>query len=165
MQHATCNNLLDISSDNSYYKRVTLFLQYGTPKCDSYPMETITPYPHYDTPTPYADNCPTRQVLDLIADKWTVLIIGLLENGPQRFSELRRAIEGISQKMLTQNLRRLERDGIVTRTVYAEVPPRVEYALTPLGTTLCVPITAIRDWAGTHIEAIVVAQAAYDSKG
>lgn len=116
----------------------------------------------YDTPTPYAYNCPTRQVLDLIADKWTVLIIGLLEGDPRRFSELRRAIEGISQKMLTQTLRRLERDGIVTRTVYAEVPPRVEYELTPLGKTLCVPITAIRDWAGTHIDAIQAAQTAYD---
>ena len=77
----------------------------------------------------------------------------------------RRAIEGISQKRLTQNLRRLERDGIVTRTVYAEVPPRVEYTLTPLGSTLCVPITAIRDWAGTHIESILDAQTRYDGKG
>ncbi|MCA9958343.1 MAG: helix-turn-helix transcriptional regulator, partial [Anaerolineales bacterium] len=73
----------------------------------------------------YNSNCPTRQVLDRIGDKWTALIIGLLEEGPQRFSALQRNIGGISQKMLTQTLRNLERDGLVNRVLYAEVPPRV----------------------------------------
>ncbi|MCC6261905.1 MAG: helix-turn-helix transcriptional regulator, partial [Anaerolineales bacterium] len=95
----------------------------------------------------YKEACPTRLALDRIADKWTTLIIGLLENRPRRFSELKREIEGISQKMLTQTLRGLERDGLVTRTVYAQIPPRVEYELTALGQTLCEPIAAIRHWA------------------
>src|SRR5690606_36960711 len=75
----------------------------------------------------YAADCPTRRVLDLIGDKWSVLIIGMLEDEPKRFSQLQRSIGGISQKMLTQTLRRLERDGIICRTMYPEVPPRVEY--------------------------------------
>lgn len=112
----------------------------------------------------YSHNCPTRQVLDRIGDKWTALIIGVLEEGPQRFSELRRCIGGISQKMLTQTLRNLERDGLVNRTVYAEVPPRVEYKLTPLGKTLCEPLAAIRDWSMDHIDEIVTAQSVYDAK-
>lgn len=120
-------------------------------------METIEVYGDV-----YASNCPTRQVLDRIGDKWTALIIGILEEGPQRFSELRRGIGGISQKMLTQTLRSLERDGLVTRTVYAEVPPRVEYALTPLGKTLCAPLAAIRQWAEANIAEVASAQAVYD---
>ncbi len=122
-------------------------------------METIEVYGDV-----YASNCPTRQVLDRIGDKWTALVIGMLEEGPKRFSELRRAIGGISQKMLTQTLRSLERDGLVNRTVYAEVPPRVEYELTPLGETLCTPIAAIRQWAEANIAEVAAAQAAYDSR-
>lgn len=110
----------------------------------------------------YAGDCPTRQVLDRIGDKWTALIIGLLDERTMRFSELRRSIGGISQKMLTQTLRNLERDGLVTRSVYAEVPPRVEYTLTDLGETLVGPITAIREWSERHIEAIEAARMAYD---
>jgi DNA-binding HxlR family transcriptional regulator len=112
----------------------------------------------------YADNCPTRQILDRISDKWTALVIGLLEGQTLRFSELRRCIGGISQKMLTQTLRNLERDGLVTRTVYAEVPPRVEYTLTPLGETLVEPLKIIRQWAEIHIGAVVVAQSEYDKQ-
>jgi DNA-binding HxlR family transcriptional regulator len=112
----------------------------------------------------YAENCPTRQVLDRIGDRWTTLVIGLLEDRPMRFSELQRAIEGVSQKMLTQTLRGLERDGLVTRTVYPEVPPRVEYDLTPLGETLCAPIKAIHQWAENHIGEVSTAQTAYDSR-
>ncbi|MEZ4669440.1 MAG: helix-turn-helix domain-containing protein [Anaerolineae bacterium] len=112
----------------------------------------------------YAANCPTRQVLDLIGDKWTALIIGLLEHRPQRFSQLQRSIEGISQKMLSQTLRQLERDGLVQRTVFPEVPLRVEYRLTALGQTLCVPIAAIRDWASANIDDITRAQKQYDNK-
>lgn len=112
----------------------------------------------------YAADCPTRQVLDRIGDKWTTLVLLLLEDGPRRFSELRRSIVGISQKMLTQTLRSLERDGLVSRTIYAEVPPRVEYALTPLGKTLCTPIAAIVCWSETHIGEVLAAQALYDAR-
>jgi DNA-binding HxlR family transcriptional regulator len=112
----------------------------------------------------YNGNCPTRQVLDRIGDKWTALIIGLLEDRTMRFSELQHSIGGISQKMLTQTLRSLERDGLLTRTIYAEVPPRVEYTITPLGKTLCAPIRAIREWAETHIEQVSTAQNNYDAR-
>lgn len=112
----------------------------------------------------YSGNCPTRQVLDLISDRWTVLVIGLLEVKNHRFSALQRHIGGISQKMLSHTLRQLERDGLVTRTVYAQVPPKVEYALTPLGRTLCEPLAAIRQWAELHIDSITEAQAAYESR-
>src|SRR5882762_10463739 len=110
----------------------------------------------------YDKNCPTRQMLDRIADKYTVLVIVFLQDRPRRFNELQRMITGISQKVLTQTVRSLERDGLVTRTVYAEVPPRVEYALTPLGETLIEPLAALRTWAETHIDAVIAAQAAYD---
>lgn len=112
----------------------------------------------------YSAVCPTRQILDLIGDKWTALIIGLLEEKTMRFSELRREIDGISQKMLTQTLRKLERDGMVMRTVYPEVPPRVEYSLTPLGETLTAPLAAFREWAETHIDAVTQAQIEYDMR-
>jgi DNA-binding HxlR family transcriptional regulator len=112
----------------------------------------------------YNPDCPTRQVLDLIADKWTALIIGLLEKRPHRFVELQRRIGGISQKMLTQNLRNLERDGLVLRTIYAEVPPRVEYELTPLGKTLCEQLAELRKWSEANIEAIMAAQQRYDAR-
>jgi len=88
------------------------------------------------TPQPYGKNVP-------FGDKWTTLIILLLDGRPRRFSELERSIQGISHKMLSQTLRDMERDGFVTRTVYPEVPPRVEYALTPLGKTLIAPITTL----------------------
>lgn len=110
----------------------------------------------------YASNCPTREVLDRIGDKWTALIIGVLEEGTMRFSDIQRRIGGISQKMLTQTLRSLERDGLITRTVYPEVPPRVEYALTPLGATLTQALAAIRHWAEANINEVVTAQQEYD---
>ncbi|MBX3066404.1 MAG: helix-turn-helix domain-containing protein [Anaerolineae bacterium] len=112
----------------------------------------------------YAEDCPTRRVLDRIGDKWTTLIIGLLEEGPQRFSALQRSIQGISHKMLTQTLRSLERDGLISRKIYPEVPPHVEYALTPLGKTLCDPITAILRWSEEHIGEVSAAQQRYDAK-
>jgi len=111
---------------------------------------------------PYVSDCPSREILNLIGDKWTTLVIGLLDGHTMRFSELRRQIGGISQKMLTQTLRNLERDGLVERTVYAEVPPRVEYALTPLGKTLTKPLNALLAWAETHLEAVAESQEAYD---
>jgi len=112
----------------------------------------------------YLSDCPIRQVLDRIADKWTTLVLGLLEERPMRFSELQRGIGGISQKMLTQTLRGLERDGLVIRTIYPEVPPHVEYRLSRLGVTLCGPIAAIQHWAENHIDEVISAQTAYDSR-
>jgi len=112
----------------------------------------------------YDSSCPTRAALDRIADKWTVLILGLLEVGPRRFSYLQRGIDGISQKMLTQTLRGLERDGLISRTVYPEVPPHVEYDLTALGRTLSEPIAAVRRWAEEHIDEVTLAQQVYDKR-
>ena len=91
-------------------------------------------------------------------------MIAYLQDRPRRFNELQRIITGISQKMLTQTLRSLERDGLVTRTIYPEVPPRVEYALTALGETLIGPLVALRTWAESNIEAVIDAQATYDKK-
>ena len=110
----------------------------------------------------YASNCPTREVLDRIGDKWTALIIGVLEEGTMRFSDIQRRIGGISQKMLTQTSRNLERDGLVTRTIYPQVPPRVEYTLTPLGKTLTQALAAIRNWAEANINQVTTAQHEYD---
>lgn len=108
--------------------------------------------------------CPTRLILNRIADKWTVLVMILLESETQRFSHLQREIGGISQKMLTQTLRGLERDGLVTRKVYATVPPKVEYALTPLGHTLKDMLYAIKTWSEANIEAVLSAQKNYDAQ-
>lgn len=112
--------------------------------------------------SPYRADCPTRHILDRIGDRWTVLIVGALQDGSARFSELRRRIEGISQKMLTQTLRGLERDGLVRRTVYPEVPVRVEYALTEAGRTLGEPLRALQEWAVTHLGDVSASQQAYD---
>jgi len=106
--------------------------------------------------------CPTRLVLDRVADKWTVMIVARLAARTMRFGELRRDIAGISQKMLTQTLRGLERDGLVARQVHLEVPPRVEYSLTPLGATLVGILTHIKEWAEGNIEAVLRAQRVYD---
>jgi len=106
----------------------------------------------------YAALCPTRQALDRIADKWTVLIIGSLAERPHRFGELRRAIDGISQKMLTQTLRSLELDGLVARRVKPTVPVTVEYSLTATGRTLTNPLEAIRRWAEEHIDEVLAAR-------
>lgn len=107
--------------------------------------------------------CPTRQMLDRIADKWSVLIIRRLADGTLRFSELRRAIGGISQKVLTSTLRGLERDGIVNRRLYASVPPRVEYSLTELGSSLVRLVADICAWAEGHMEEVQKARKVYDS--
>lgn len=112
---------------------------------------------------PYAAACPTRRVLGIIANKWTALVIVLLAQGTKRFQQMRREIDGITQKMLTQTLRELERDGLVNRRVYAEVPPRVEYSLTPLGHTLIDPLAALHVWAVAHVEEIEAARAAAEA--
>jgi len=108
--------------------------------------------------------CPLRDILDRVGDKWSVLVVILLGDGKMRFSDLRRAIEGISQRMLTQTLRQLERDGLVSRTVYPSVPVRVEYELTALGRTLIEPLSALAGWAETNREEILANRVAYDSR-
>jgi DNA-binding HxlR family transcriptional regulator len=111
------------------------------------------------------ESCPAvREVLNRIGDKWSVLVVALLGDGPRRFSELRRSIEGISQRMLTLTLRGLERDGLLTRTLYPSVPPRVDYALTKLGRTLLEPITTLTTWAEENRVAIQQARQRYDAK-
>jgi DNA-binding HxlR family transcriptional regulator len=132
-------------------------LQVGTFMSDSHLLETTPAWSVFDS------NCPTRQVLDCIADKWTVLIIRRLAEGTLRFAQLRRAVDGISQKVLTNTLRALERDGIVTRRIYASVPPKVEYSLTDLGRSLCNLVEGICSWAEANIEQVQAAREAYDN--
>jgi DNA-binding HxlR family transcriptional regulator len=107
-------------------------------------------------------DCPTRQLVDVLSDKWVCLVFCALEGGPQRHSEIARQISGVSQKMLTQTLRNLERNGFVTRTVTAEVPVRVDYELTDLGQHFAPVIHAIKTWAEAHIEDVLAAREAHD---
>ncbi|MFE5326623.1 winged helix-turn-helix transcriptional regulator [Embleya sp. NPDC056575] len=110
------------------------------------------------------EGCEVRQILDRVADKWSLLVIAILESRTLRFTELRREIDGISQRMLTVTLRQLERDGLVRRTVYPVVPPRVDYALTPMGTTLHTTIRSLVTWTEEHQERIAEARAEYDAR-
>ncbi len=110
------------------------------------------------------EGCPMRDILDRVGDKWTALTVILLKDGKLRFSDLRRSVDGISQRMLTQTLRQLERDGLVSRTVYPSVPVRVEYELTALGRTLIEPLSALAHWAEAHRQVILAARVAYDSR-
>lgn len=113
-------------------------------------------------PDAFSAQCPTRQVLDRIGDKWAVLILIMLDRETLRFNELRRRIESISQKMLSQTLKSLERDGLVRREVFATVPVTVEYSLTDLGRTLAATVQALTLWAERHIGAVQEAQRRYD---
>lgn len=108
---------------------------------------------------PYARGCPSRDLLNRIGDKWSVLLLGeLADEHPHRFVALRDRVQGVSEKMLTQTLRHLEEDGLVSRTVYPEVPPRVEYTLTPLGRTLRSPLAALRRRSVDHADEVVTAR-------
>ena len=111
----------------------------------------------------FREGCEVRQILDRVADKWSLLVIALLKHQTKRFSELRREIDGISQRMLTVTLRNLERDGLVKRTVYAEVPPRVEYQMTDLGCTLMGTIESLVRWTEEHQEEIARARVEFDA--
>ena len=112
-----------------------------------------------------ADACrPITDILTRVGDKWSVMVVMLLGNGTKRFNEMRRLIGGISQRMLTLTLRGLERDGLVTRTVFPTVPPRVDYALTDLGRSLLSPISALGAWAYGHRDAIDAARLAFDAR-
>jgi DNA-binding HxlR family transcriptional regulator len=118
--------------------------------------------PHLD---PQSSDCrAVSSVLARVGDKWTVLIVALLGDGPKRFNEIKRMVGGISQRMLTLTLRGLERDGLVTRTVFATVPPRVDYELTPLGRSLWEPVDALGLWARAHIGEIETARQRYDAR-
>jgi DNA-binding HxlR family transcriptional regulator len=116
-----------------------------------------------DLATPASPNtCHAREVLDRIGDKWSVYVIATLGGGTRRFTELRRNIDGISQRMLTVTLRGLERDGIITRTVHPVIPPRVDYALTPMGESLLETVAALVHWSEAHTQSIQQARARYD---
>ena len=114
------------------------------------------------TPGFASASCRVRSVLGRVGDKWAIYVVDRLGGGPRRFSELLRGIDGITARMLTVTLRGLERDGILTRTVHATVPARVDYALTPLGETLLFAIGQLVSWADNHLPEIEAAQAAYD---
>jgi DNA-binding HxlR family transcriptional regulator len=118
------------------------------------------------TNSPASACCPAHLLLDRIGSKWTTLVIGVLAQSetPTRFNDLRRQVSGISQKMLTQTLRELERDGLVMREVYPVIPPRVEYSLTRLGRTLEEPLRALGVWVETHMNEVESARAAFDAK-
>lgn len=107
-------------------------------------------------------NCPSRVVFQRVGDKWASLVIQVLAGGPVRFSDLRSKVSPITPKVLTQTLRGLERDGLVTRTVHAQVPPRVDYELTPLGRSLLEPLAQLRLWAEEHVPSILTARDTYD---
>ena len=108
--------------------------------------------------------CPSRQLLDRISDKWVTLVLAALVEGPRRYSQLSRTIAGVSQKMLTQTVRTLERDGLLTRTVTATVPVTVTYELTDLGRSLQVVITGLKTWAESHMDEVLVARSTYDAQ-
>ncbi len=117
-------------------------------------------HPHF-----HSEGCrEVSRLLARIGDKWSVLIVMLLANGPRRFNEMKRMIDGISQRMLTLTLRGLERDGLVSRTVYPTIPPRVDYELTPLGHSLREPVMALGQWAQANLGAIAAAQAHFDRR-
>jgi DNA-binding HxlR family transcriptional regulator len=122
--------------------------------------------PHPLDPTadhPESECVVVREILDRVGDKWSVLVIALLGERGRRFSELRRSIDGISQRMLTLTLRQLERDGLVSRIVHATVPPRVDYALTPLGESVLEPLTVLMQWAQDHGTDVADARRKYEA--
>ncbi|MFI6014966.1 winged helix-turn-helix transcriptional regulator [Streptomyces sp. NPDC051243] len=112
----------------------------------------------------FLKSCPTNQLLDRISDKWVSLVVAALAAGPMRYSDLGRKIAGVSPKMLTQTLRSLERDGLLTRTVTPSVPVRVDYELTALGRNLALLLTAVKDWAETHFDEVREARERYDAE-
>jgi DNA-binding HxlR family transcriptional regulator len=110
------------------------------------------------------EGCRAREVLDLVADKWSLYVVASLGSGSRRFTEIKRGIDGISQRMLTVTLRRLERDGILTRTVYEVMPPNVTYQLTPLGNSLLLATTPLVEWSTQHLPQVDAARARYDQR-
>jgi DNA-binding HxlR family transcriptional regulator len=119
---------------------------------------------HVKTANAYSADCPTRQILDRVGDKWAVLILLLVRREPMRFNALRRTIEGISQKILSQVLKSLERDGLIKRRAIATVPVTVEYSITQLGATLANAVDPLRDWAESNLKEVLNAQRRYDAQ-
>lgn len=122
-------------------------------------LDEATPNPHL--PGACRD---VSSILSRIGDKWTVLVVMMLADGPRRFNDLKRSIGGVSQRMLTLTLRGLERDGMVTRTIFPTIPPKVEYQLTELGHSLRIPVDALGNWAFDHLPCIAEARAAFDAR-
>lgn len=116
------------------------------------------------TEVPHSGCLVVREVLNLVGDKWSVLVVKTLCDGPLRFTQLRKSIDGVSQRMLTLTLRNLERDGLVTRTMEPTIPPRVDYELTELGQTLLTPVLALATWAQEHIASIERARRQFDER-
>ncbi|WP_226635963.1 winged helix-turn-helix transcriptional regulator [Novosphingobium profundi] len=139
-------------------------MQEGTFSAPGHSEVTAKPATGGRAPDVFAAACPTRQLLDRVADKWSVLILTTLGAEEMRFNALRRRIEGISQKMLSQTLRTLERDGLVERRVVASIPVRVSYVITPLGAELLSALQAMIDWAEQRMGAVAAAQAAFDRR-
>ncbi|MBW4556894.1 MAG: helix-turn-helix transcriptional regulator [Trichormus sp. ATA11-4-KO1] len=119
-----------------------------------------------DFPEPelFTLNCPTQQILDVITDKWSVIVLYCLAYRSRRYNDIQRRIEGISQKVLTQTLRKLERHGLVERQVLSQMPLSVEYSLTPLGETLIEPLLAIANWSREHFSKVVASRNHYDQQ-
>ncbi|MDQ0574408.1 winged helix-turn-helix transcriptional regulator [Agromyces albus] len=137
-------------------------MEEGTSTSLGYPEGTVSAWSdahQWDT----REDCEVRQILDRIADKWSLLVLALLAERPLRFSELRRRVDGVSQRMLAVTLRHLERDGLISRTVFPVVPPRVDYALTELGESLGSTVQALVEWTEGHQERIIEARNRYDS--
>ena len=126
---------------------------------DQIPQSRLRRLPPGDV---YDERCPSRSVIDLLANKWTLMVIWSLADGPMRFGELRRRITGVTQKMLTQSLRELERNGLATRTVYATTPPSVEYALTPLGQSITSVTEQMCQWAEVNMGKVLMSRRDYD---
>lgn len=130
----------------------------------------VTTQPEPPTPAEMVEICGTssgaivRDLLERLGDKWTLLVVGMLEAGPVRYSALKNLVPGISQRMLTLTLKKLERDGLVSRTSFPEIPPRVEYELTPLGLTLLPPVLAFARWAVENSASIAAARGSYDDR-
>lgn len=127
-------------------------------------MRAYTMISNFPEPDVFTLNCPTQQILDVVANKWTVIVMYCLAYGPRRYSEIQRRIEGISQKVLTQTLRRLERHGLVKRRVLSVQPTTVEYSLSELGEGLLDPLFAIANWSRQYFPNIVEARNQYDQK-
>lgn len=136
-------------------------MQEGTEISSGHPQETAPAFERGDV---YAAECPTRQLLDRIADKWTTLLLTTLDGGAMRFNALKRRIGGVSQKMLSQTLRQMERDGLVMRHVEAMAPVSVTYEITPLGRTLVAALLPMIDWAETRMDQVESARRAYDAR-
>jgi DNA-binding HxlR family transcriptional regulator len=128
-------------------------------------VDTNTAVRGPEASNPQAACKPIVETLARIGDKWTVMVVGALSKGPIRYNEIRRRVEGISQRMLTLTLKGLEQDGLVTRTMYPTIPPRVDYELTELGRKLIVPLRALSEWARENRPAMLAAREAFQKKG